>query len=100
MTTYFVTYGTKEDNDDLIGVSFIKCHDYATFAFRMEKIYKDEDFYMEGWLQLGVQMYRGFVDGGSEALAHIVGIGKKSFSFENYKTHETTEYKFAILRLK
>ena len=40
-------------------------------------------------------MYRGFVDGGSEALAHIVGIGKKSFSFENYKTHETTEYKYS-----
>ncbi len=92
MKTYFVTYGTQ--SDDVIGVSFLKNHDYATFPFRMET--SQGELCIVGYIYIGAQMYRGFQAGGSsETLAYIFGTGTKEFDYENYKTHESTTYDYS-----
>ena len=97
MKTYFVTYGTQ--SDDVIGVSFLKNHDYATFPFRMET--SQGELCIVGYIYIGAQMYRGFQAGGSsETLAHIFGIGTKEFDYENYQTHESTTYDYSGNALK
>ena len=87
MSTYFITYGTKSGDDPLIGVSFIKCKDYVTFPFRREN-----SGTISGYVFTGFQLFNGYANSGSpeETLAHIFATDDKEFSYENYKTHESS----------